>query len=957
MDNLIKVVSYNCRGFPKLPDKLSLKPTVDLMLNDESIDIICMQETFLSNQDLSCLNVIHKDYQGIGTSTVDTRDGLVKGHPSGGVAILYRTKQAKCITPLYFNLDWVIGICINNDNNKHIVLCVYMKTASGGHGDNREIFQGQLEELKMIIDDLDTTSVTIIGDWNADVLNPTHPHGPLLKQFSGENGLVISSEMMLPTNSFTFISEMNPGQVSWLDHCVSTQDGHNIINSIQIDYKLSCRDHIPLILTLGLGKLPTVEDEVNCVFPKINWDNCCPVKLREFSLMSEVFLSRIHIPNEVFECNNINCNLVDHISKLKILYDSICNSLVETSNAVFGVKKSKNFDCRPGFNEHVKELHEIARKRFLAWKDADKPRDTNNPFFREMTVSRAKFKLALRFIKRFENKLRQDAIADAMCEESEGNFWKEIKKQSPNNIPLPTSIENATGKKEVASMWMEHFKELLNCVKKEANSSSPIQLEADPRVTVSPDEIEHSINKLASGKSCGLDGVYAEHLKYSSNVYKILIAKCFSSFLSHGYLPDSFMSVVLVPIIKDKSGKINSKDNYRPIAIASTLSKLLEKILLERLSNYLFTSSHQFGFKPKHSTDACIYVLKEAVDFYVGQQSSVYLCFLDATKAFDRVNHDILFDKLKKRGVPEYMIRILTFWYSNQKMMVRWGNIMSESFNVSNGVRQGGILSPYLFNVYMDDLSLRLKKHYAGCKIANNIINHLFYADDLVLLCPSHRGLQELLETCEKFASEHDIIFNTKKSVVMIRRSNLLKTAVVQPFKLCNEVLNEVTETKYLGYYLTDDGKDDRDMTRACRQLYAQGNSLVRKFHMCTEKVKIKLFTTYCSQIYCAQLWQFRDFEKAYRKVKVAYNNVFRFFLRLPKDPQGRPCSASEMFVNRRVKSFQEIIRNVVYKFQCRIKLSQNDLVKSTLFLNVTNRSKLRKHWNKLLHKQEIEGD
>ena len=76
--------------------------------------------------------------------------------------------------------------------------------------------------------------------------------------------------------------------------------------------------------------------------------------------------------------------------------------------------------------------------------------------------------------------------------------------------------------------------------------------------------------------------------------------------------------------------------------------------------------------------------------------------------------------------------------------MVRWGNVMSKRFNVSNGVRQGGILSPYLFNVYMDDLSLRLKKNYAGCRIANNIINHLFYADDLVLICPSHRGLQEL---------------------------------------------------------------------------------------------------------------------------------------------------------------------------------------------------------------------
>ena len=85
----------------------------------------------------------------------------------------------------------------------------------------------------------------------------------------------------------------------------------------------------------------------------------------------------------------------------------------------------------------------------MAWKEANRPRDPNNPFYREMIVSRAKFKLALRFIKRFENQLRQDTIANAMCEESEGNFWKEIKKQSHNNIPLPTSIDNATGKKEV----------------------------------------------------------------------------------------------------------------------------------------------------------------------------------------------------------------------------------------------------------------------------------------------------------------------------------------------------------------------------------------------------------------------------------------------------------------------------------------------------------------------------
>ena len=111
---------------------------------------------------------------------------------------------------------------------------------------------------------------------------------------------------------------MNPGQVSWLDHCVSTQDGHNIINSMLVDYQLSCRDHIPIVLVLSLDKLPSVEDEVNEVFSKIDWENCSPIKLREFSLMSDLYLSRIDIPTDAIESNNINCRIDDHMSKLKL---------------------------------------------------------------------------------------------------------------------------------------------------------------------------------------------------------------------------------------------------------------------------------------------------------------------------------------------------------------------------------------------------------------------------------------------------------------------------------------------------------------------------------------------------------------------------------------------------------------------------------------------------------------
>ena len=123
---------------------------------------------------------------------------------------------------------------------------------------------------------------------------------------------------------------------------------------------------------------------------------------------------------------------------------------------------------------------------------------------------------------------------------------------------------------------------------------------------------------------------------------------------------------------------------------------------------------------------------------------------------------------------------------------------------------------------------------------------------------------------------------------------------------------------------------------------------------MCTESAKIKLLVTYCSQIYCAQLWQYSSSDKAYSKLNVAYNNVFRFFLGLPRDAEGRACSASMMFVTRKVKSFQEIMRNLVYRFKCRVLSADNEIVRCTLFPNVSQKSRQLKHWNRVLLSRAI---
>ena len=92
----------------------------------------------------------------------------------------------------------------------------------------------------------------------------------------------------------------------------------------------------------------------------------------------------------------------------------------------------------------------------------------------------------------------------------------------------------------------------------------------------------------------------------------------------------------------------------------------------------------------------CIYALKEIVEHHRSHNGSMFMGFLDASKAFDRRKHSTLFRKLIDRRVPNYIVRIMMYWYANQTMCVRWSGIVSQGFHVTNGVRQGGILSPYL---------------------------------------------------------------------------------------------------------------------------------------------------------------------------------------------------------------------------------------------------------------------
>ena len=267
---------------------------------------------------------------------------------------------------------------------------------------------------------------------------------------------------------------------------------------------------------------------------------------------------------------------------------------------------------------------------------------------------------------------------------------------------------------------------------------------------VTEDDVLDAISQIKMHKSdsCGLS---SEHLKSSASAISDSLAVFFTTILRHGYMPKAFHDSVLVHKPKGNKDASSSK-NYRAIVLASSLSKVIEIVLLLKCQSYFCNSSLKFGFKSGYSTTLCTDMIKNIVSRYVILNGSVvYSCFLDVSKAFDLVDHHILFYKLQERGLPAPILCFLLGWYRSQQMHVLWNNFVSDSFSVSNGVRRGSVLSPVLFAVYLDGLLSELEGSGVGCYWGDHFVSVVCYADDIALFTPCPSAMRTMLSVCEEY--------------------------------------------------------------------------------------------------------------------------------------------------------------------------------------------------------------
>ena len=444
-------------------------------------------------------------------------------------------------------------------------------------------------------------------------------------------------------------------------------------------------------------------------------------------------------------------------------------------------------------------------------------------------------------------------------------LFKEIKSMRKSNSVVATSMDGVQD--NVKDHFRDKYKALFNSTD-DASELLKVESDIEARVLgvslqdvlkVTPDLVKEASHKLKSGKSDPVFSFSSDCFKNGTESMYNKLSILLQGFLVHGHVTVILLLATLVPIIKDKLGSINVSKNYRSIAISSIILKIIDLVFLILFGASFGLNDFQFAYQVGCSTTMCTWAVVETVDYFLKNNSEVFSCAMDMTAAFDLTLHSLLFRKMLKAGFPPIFLRLFVFIYSNQCANVRWNGEISSLFSMTNGCRQGAVLSAIAYCFYCEDLFRLLKRRRTGCWVLNNYHGIVGYSDDNWLLAPSLSSLQDMLKTCEEYAASHNLKFSTDPNPVKCKTKLMAfmkKQRELPRLLLCGNLLPWVDRVKHLGNHISNviDGNQMDTKIKAAKYI-DKNNSLSQEFHFAHPCSKLKINNIYNSHFTGCQLW------------------------------------------------------------------------------------------------------
>ena len=483
-----------------------------------------------------------------------------------------------------------------------------------------------------------------------------------------------------------------------------------------------------------------------------------------------------------------------------------------------GVSNKKRKIQKPWWTEHLTLLWNDLCDAEKAWRAG--PAGNKGRLKAAMRSAQKDFDKHVQGAKRCYWQEQQDKLMDMYTGDTK-SFWKHIgqlgvgqrrKQLIPMEVLTPDG-QTETGTQEVLDRWQNDFSTLLNagysCTGEQGSATSPCPPFTPDKVGENTDELSSPIDmnevvravQLAhTGKACGHDGLPAETLKNGPS--RAFMCQLFNVCFEKGCVPSSWKHGIIAPIPKCATKDPRVPTNYRGITLTSAVYKVFCTILNNRLTRWVeqneLLQDNQNGFRKGRSCVDHLSSLSMILETRKQLKKSTYCAFIDLSKAYDSVNREFLWHKLSGLGVDGKFLQIVKAVYQDVKCAVKVNGVLTDWFSVHRGLRQGCILSPLFFNMYLNDLAVILNMSDRGVLVGDKKIPLLLYADDIVLLGDTEQDLQDMLDIAEEWTRVWGLAVNVDKTNVVHFRPVCVPRSMTQ-FKIGEKLVQVVDRYKYLG--------------------------------------------------------------------------------------------------------------------------------------------------------------